>query len=75
MLEMIDQALDDVILQVNKASIETSEYVKKMLILMEYDVPYTSNDIMQKLGLKSKETLRKNYLNPARTQKSIKSER
>lgn len=46
MLEMIDQALDDVILQVNKASIETSEYVKKMLILMEYDVPYTSNDIM-----------------------------
>lgn len=75
MLEMIDQALDDVILQVNKASIETSEYVKKMLILMEYDVPYTSNDIMQKLGLKSKETLRKNYLNPPRTQKSIKSKR
>lgn len=75
MLEMIDQALDDVILQVNKASIETSEYVKKMLILMEYDVPYTSNDIMQKLGLKSKETLRKNYLIPPRTQKSIKSER
>ena len=62
---MIDQVLDDVILQVNKANAETSEYVKKMLDLMEYDVPYTSNDIMERLGLKSKETLRKNYLNPA----------
>ncbi|MBQ9436903.1 MAG: Fic family protein [Lachnospiraceae bacterium] len=65
MLDMIDQVLDDVILQVNKANAETSEYVKKMLNLMEYDVPYTSNDIMERLGLKSKETLRKNYLNPA----------
>ncbi len=30
-----------------------------------YDIPYTSNDIMAGLGLKSKETLRKNYINPA----------
>jgi len=65
MLDMIDQVLDDVILQVNKANAETSEYVKKMLDLMEFDVPYTSNDIMAGLGLKSKETLRKNYINPA----------
>ncbi|MCR5686337.1 MAG: Fic family protein [Lachnospiraceae bacterium] len=65
MLDMIDQVLDDVILQVNQANAETSEYVKKMLDRMEFDVPYTSKDIMEKLGLKSKETLRKNYLNPA----------
>ena len=65
MLDMIDRVLDDVILQVSKANAETSEYVKKMLDLMEYDVPYTANSIMEKLGLKSKETLRKNYLNPA----------
>ena len=65
MLDMINQVLDDVILQVNKANAETSEYVKKMLDLMEYDIPYTSNDIMAGLGLKSKETLRKNYINPA----------
>ena len=32
---------------------------------MEYGVPYTSKAIMDKLGLKSKETFRKNYLNPA----------
>ena len=65
MLEMIDQILDEVILQVNRANVETSEYVKRMLDLMEYNVPYTSNEIMTRLDLKSKETLRKNYLNPA----------
>ncbi len=65
MLEMIDQILDEVIFQVNKANAETSEYVKRMLELMEYNVPYTSNEIMTRLNLKSKETLRKNYLNPA----------
>lgn len=65
MLDMIDQILDEVIRQVNKANAETSEYVKKMLDCMEYDIPYTSKAIMERLGLKSKETLRKNYLNPA----------
>ena len=65
MLEMINQILDEVITQVNQANAETSEYVKRLLECMEYDVPYTSNAIMEHLGLKSKETLRKNYLNPA----------
>lgn len=64
-LEMIDQILDEVILQVNKSNANTSEYVKRLLECMEYDVPYTSYTIMELLGLKSKETLRKNYLNPA----------
>lgn len=65
MLDMISQTLDEVITQVNKANLDTSEYVKRMLEVMEYDVPYTSNSIMEALGLKSKETLRKNYINPA----------
>lgn len=65
MLEMIDQVLDEVILQVNKSNAGTSEYVKRLLECMEYDVPYTSKAIMEQLGLKSKETLRKNYLKPA----------
>lgn len=38
-LDMIDQVLDDVILQVNKSNAETSEYVKKMLDVTEYDIP------------------------------------
>lgn len=65
MLDMIDQILDEVILQINKSNAETSEYVKRMLDVMEYDVPYTSNAIMEALGLKSKEALRKNYIKPA----------
>ena len=65
MLEMISQILDEVIVQINRSNYETSEYVKRMLDVMEYDVPYTSNAIMEALGLKSKETLRKNYINPA----------
>lgn len=65
MLDMINQILDEVILQVNRSNSEVSEYVKRMLAVMEYDVPYTSNSIMEVLGLKSKETLRKNYINPA----------
>ena len=36
-----------------------------MLDVMEYDVPYTANSILELLGLKSKETLRKNYIDPA----------
>lgn len=65
MLDMIDQILDEVILQINKSNADTSEYVKRMLDVMEYDVPYTSNAIMEALSLKSKEALRKNYIKPA----------
>lgn len=32
---------------------------------MEYNVPMTANEIMDKLGIKSKETLRSTYLVPA----------
>lgn len=65
MLDMINKILDEVIIQMNKSQTGISEYVKRLLDCMEYDVPYTANDIMKQLGLKSKETLRKNYLTPA----------
>ena len=39
--------------------------MKKLLEIMEYDVPYTSNLLMEKLNLKSKEGFRRNYLHPA----------
>ncbi|NLM16163.1 MAG: Fic family protein [Candidatus Riflebacteria bacterium] len=64
-LEMLEQILDEVIIRIAKTNAGTSEYVKRLLEIMEYDVPYTSNDLLNLLGLKSKETLRKNYLNPA----------
>lgn len=65
MLEQIDKILDDVVIQIGQSNVETSEYVKKMLSVMEYDIPYTTLSIMNALGLKSRETFRKNYMNPA----------
>lgn len=32
---------------------------------MDYNIPMTATEIMQKLGIKSKETFRKNYLDSA----------
>ena len=65
MLEMIDGIMDEVINQISKSNANTSEYVKRMLTVMEYDVPYTANSVMEQLGLKSRDNLRKNYINPA----------
>lgn len=62
MLSRIDEILDEMV--ENNAAYMT-EYLKRMLDVMEYDVPYTATAIMELLGLKSKETFRKNYMNPA----------
>ena len=65
MLSQIDKILDEIVGQVEDGSEYMTEYLKRMLDVMEYDVPYTSLAIMNLLGLKSKETFRKNYMNPA----------
>ena len=65
MLSQIDKILDDVSVQISEDNGQLSEYVKKLLEVMEYDVPYTSVNLMEKLGLKSKEGFRRNYLHPA----------
>lgn len=65
MLSQIDKILDDVSAQISADNEQLSEYLKRLLEVMEYDVPYTSNTLMDKLGLKSKEGFRRNYLRPA----------
>lgn len=65
MLSQIDKILDEIVGQVEDGSEYMTEYLKRMLDVMEYNVPYTSLAIMNLLGLKSKETFRKNYMNPA----------
>ena len=65
MLWQIDKILDEVSVQISEENEYISEYIKKLLGVMEYDVPYTSNVLMEKLGLKSKEGFRRNYLSPA----------
>ena len=65
MLEQIDSVLEQIRLQTSTLDENISEYVKRLLKVMEYDTPYTANRLLELLGLKSKETFRKNYLNPA----------
>ena len=49
-----DKILDEISIQFSHENEQLSEYVRKMLEIMEYDVPYTSSTLMEKLGLKSK---------------------
>ena len=65
MLKMIDEVLDEAI-STNRISItEDAININKLLDVMEYNKPMTANEIMNKLGIKSKETLRTTYLDPA----------
>ena len=50
MLSQIDKILDDVSAQISEDNEQLSEYLKRLLKVMEYDVPYTSNTLMDKLG-------------------------
>ena len=65
MLKQIDQILKEILLQSEGQGENVSEYVKKLMNVMEYEVPYTAATLMELLGLRSKESFRKNYLNPA----------
>ena len=64
-LEQIDRILSEIIQEASNKDENISEYVKKLLDVMEYDMPYTLNTLMQLLELKSKETIRRHYIHPA----------
>ena len=72
MLSQIDKILDDISVQIGEDNEQLSEYVRKLLDVMEYDIPYTGRALMEKLGLKSKEGFRRNYLQPARDRNLIR---
>lgn len=65
MLKIIDETLDEVLNNTKKETRNISDQVNKLLDIMEFDIPLSANEIMDKLGIKSKETLRGTYLNPA----------
>ena len=65
MLKLIDETLDEVIINVTRESKNISGQVSRLLDIMESDIPLSANEIMDRLGIKSKETLRASYLNPA----------
>ena len=64
MLDRIYEVLDLVLRQSGDFS-GTSKYVGRLLSAMEYDTEYSANELLMLLGLKSKETLRHNYIDPA----------
>lgn len=65
MLKMIDETLDGILVHVGRETANISEQVNRLLEVMEADIPLSANEIMKRLGIKSKETLRASYLNPA----------
>lgn len=65
MLEQIDAILNELLAQTGRTGAEVSQYVQKLLAVMENGTPYTACELLKLLSLKSRESLRRNYLNPA----------
>ena len=65
MLQMINEVLEELLETIDKEISHISIYISKLLDIMDYNIPMSSNEIMEKLGIKSKETLRANYIDPA----------
>ncbi len=64
MLKMIDETLDELVSTPHTLTEETIN-INKLLNVMDTNKPMTAIEIMEKLKIKSKETLRGQYLNPA----------
>lgn len=65
MLRQIDNAFTDILGQASAKEGQISEHVGRLLEVMEYDVPYTANSLMEKIGIRTKDSFRNNYLHPA----------
>ena len=65
MLERIEEVLCEIQKQSELQNAGSVSYVQSLLNAMEYDISYSSNELLELLNMKSKEALRKNYLNPA----------
>ena len=64
MLKAIKSALEEIMAQTQTEKKYLPKEVENLLSVME-DYPESSETLMQKLGLKSREGFRRNYLNPA----------
>ncbi len=62
MLKMIDETLDEAISTTYVPITNELINISKLLEVMEVNTPLTANEIREKLGIKSKETLRSQYL-------------
>ena len=69
---MIDETLTYLINRKNVDVNQENINIDKILNVMEKDRFYSATELMQKLNIKSRETLRNKYLTPAIEQKLIK---
>jgi len=65
MLKMINEVLEELISNTSNQINHINSYTAKLLDVMDYDLPMSSTELMEKLNLKSKDTFRDNYLNPS----------
>jgi len=65
MLDKINLTLDWALQQASNNNAYLSQEVRRLLDAMEYDIPYTGVQLMEKLSLKSRDNFRKLYLKPA----------
>lgn len=65
MLKMIDETLDEAITTSHLPLTNEKINISKLLDVMEPNKPMTATELMKKLGIKSKETLRRQYLDSA----------
>lgn len=72
MLKMIDEILENLIESTSTEANHISIYVKKLLDVMEGQPSLSAKELMDKLGLKSRLSFRKNYLDPALSNGLIK---
>lgn len=72
MLKMIDETLDEALKTPSTPINEEIININKLLECLERNTPLSANEIMEKLNIKSKNTLRNKYLHPAINQGLIK---
>lgn len=73
-LTQIDRVLDEFAVQIREDETPLPENLKRLLAAMERGIPYTAAALMERLGLKSRDGFRRNYLHPAVEQGLIRME-
>ncbi len=64
-LRQLDTVLDEFAGQLQQDENGLTDYVARLLSVMEYGIPYSTKELMALLGLKSRESFRQHYLQPA----------
>ncbi|MGE4572550.1 MAG: Fic family protein [Candidatus Izemoplasmatales bacterium] len=64
MLDAIIETMNEILKQSNIEKGSLSIQAKKLLIVFDEGIPYTTTELMNKVGIKSRSSFKKNYLDP-----------